>query len=259
MLGSAGKSVERRSAGHGILVKGGFIANQARSIQTFVNKLKRKIRLEEHLLLICDSYVLFVSIEKILSECGIPFHHVKSVENETLAPDSVSKVKLAIYACKNFGEIELEDITEAMRKLAGVPVLSISLSSEDTCELEAIRRGVRGSIKNESYFGKIPEAISAVVSGELWFSRTIIQRVVDLYRMNVNVDGTSGQALLTSRQMEVLRCLVNNLSNREIAEALNISQATVIRHVYNIYRRLGVHNRLEALTYALRQGLIVID
>jgi DNA-binding NarL/FixJ family response regulator len=79
------------------------------------------------------------------------------------------------------------------------------------------------------------------------------------------VDGRAGAAAaaaapawpagLTGREVEVLRLIAAGHSNRAIAEALFISPNTVLRHVSNIFAKIGVANRAEAAAYATRQGL----
>jgi DNA-binding NarL/FixJ family response regulator len=65
--------------------------------------------------------------------------------------------------------------------------------------------------------------------------------------------------LLTSRELEVLRLAARGLTNRAIGHALEISHRTVQGHLANIYGKLGVNSRTEAVTEALRRGWIVIE
>ena len=60
---------------------------------------------------------------------------------------------------------------------------------------------------------------------------------------------------LTDREVEVLRLVADGMTNREIGEALFISENTVIRHVSNIFSKTGSSNRAEATAYAVRQGV----
>jgi DNA-binding NarL/FixJ family response regulator len=75
--------------------------------------------------------------------------------------------------------------------------------------------------------------------------------------------GVSGAArastspiLLTRRELEVLRHIVEGLSNRDIAEALSLSVRTVERHISNIYNKTGIQGRAAITAYALRQEII---
>lgn len=64
---------------------------------------------------------------------------------------------------------------------------------------------------------------------------------------------------LSQREVEVLRLVALGKSNREIGEELVISEGTARRHVSNIYQKIGVNNRSEATSYALREGLVSSD
>jgi len=68
-------------------------------------------------------------------------------------------------------------------------------------------------------------------------------------------NGTNGAGDLTRRELEVLRLLTEGLNTRGAAERLSVSRATVRNHVQNIFAKLGVHSRLEAVAYATRQRL----
>ena len=221
-------------------------------------KLADLIREPGNLLLICDSFVMKAGLERIIESEGIPFLHLDYLEPALDLKTLAREALIAIYACQVLNKIEIEEIVSAMEMLPGVPILTVCMVSDKDRELEAIRSGVRGSIKDESEFRHIPNAIRAVIGGQLWFPRSIIQRMLDHYRLAVKVNGEGREMLLTQRQIEVLGYLAKGLSNREIAEALNISYATVVRHVYNIYRRMGVRNRMEALTFAARNNLVEI-
>ncbi len=64
---------------------------------------------------------------------------------------------------------------------------------------------------------------------------------------------------LTPREREVLLALADGLSDKEIAERLHIGIGTVRNHFMNIFNKLGVHSRLQALVFAVRQGLVEIS
>jgi DNA-binding NarL/FixJ family response regulator len=66
----------------------------------------------------------------------------------------------------------------------------------------------------------------------------------------------AGAGALTARELEVVRLLAKGRSNRAIAERLMISEATAVRHVANIYAKLGVHSRVEAARAAAERGLL---
>jgi len=74
-------------------------------------------------------------------------------------------------------------------------------------------------------------------------------------RLDGNGGARNGASDLTRRELEVLRLLTEGLNTRGAAERLSVSRATVRNHVQNIFAKLGVHSRLEAVAYATRQRL----
>jgi DNA-binding NarL/FixJ family response regulator len=71
--------------------------------------------------------------------------------------------------------------------------------------------------------------------------------------------GRMFQAVLTNREVEVLRLVARGMRNKEIAAELNISDETVQGHVKNILAKLAVHDRTEAVAVAIRRGIVHID
>ena len=67
------------------------------------------------------------------------------------------------------------------------------------------------------------------------------------------------EAWLTERELEVLRLAAKGMSNREIAQALTISVRTVQTHLTNVFNKMGVGSRTEAVVFALRKGLITLE
>jgi DNA-binding NarL/FixJ family response regulator len=98
------------------------------------------------------------------------------------------------------------------------------------------------------------KCICCVHKGEIWATSEQLRHVLEsLTRSSLpRLVNTTATNSLTPREQEVLRCLAEGLSNREIAERLGISQHTVKNYLFHIFDKLGVSSRLEALlhTYA---------
>ena len=62
--------------------------------------------------------------------------------------------------------------------------------------------------------------------------------------------------ILTPRETEVMRCVATGLSNQQIAEKLIVSEGTIKIHVHNIYRKIGINNRVDLTLYAQKRGLV---
>ncbi|MFM1969859.1 MAG: hypothetical protein RL152_1236, partial [Bacteroidota bacterium] len=89
-------------------------------------------------------------------------------------------------------------------------------------------------------------AIEELVNGGAPMSSKIARRVVTSFRQKENEKNDNHLECLSSREFEILELLVKGQLYKEIATQLNIAQETVRKHVYNIYKKLHVNNRVEA-------------
>ena len=138
--------------------------------------------------------------------------------------------------------------------LAAAPdakVLVVSAWGDDWSVSRAVEAGCHGYLLKEQGLDELVEGIRAVARGEATFAPAVLSRVLRLLR-----PGTVTAESLTSRETEVLRRLADGLTTEQIAADLYVSVNTVRNHVNNIIRKLNVHSRLEAVSYAIRNGLI---
>jgi DNA-binding NarL/FixJ family response regulator len=95
-------------------------------------------------------------------------------------------------------------------------------------------------------------AIRATARGESVLSPGVASRLIGQMR-------APAEEKLSSREVEVLQLVAEGASNREIANSLYISQATVKSHLIHIFDKLGVSDRTAAVTVALRRGILSLD
>jgi DNA-binding NarL/FixJ family response regulator len=138
-------------------------------------------------------------------------------------------------------------------ELPGVPVIMFSGYDNPTYVARAVALGAAGYLVKASTRQEIIAAIRRAASGESLWSREGLRRVsgtLAASRSAVELD-----APLTKRESEVLKQIALGLSNKEIAQALEISYETVKEHVQHILRKLGVADRTQAAVWAVRKGL----
>lgn len=135
-----------------------------------------------------------------------------------------------------------------------VPVILMPLSFDTTGVRSALRLGIRGVISPDATPDEVQSAIHAVHAGLAVTMPAVIAGLV------ADTEFTSDDfpEPLSDRENEVLELLAEGLSNRLIAQALNISEHTVKTHVSSIFARLGVSSRTEAVSQAIRRGLIML-
>jgi DNA-binding NarL/FixJ family response regulator len=154
---------------------------------------------------------------------------------------------------------------EAARQIRGdVPttkILMLTVSDEEDDLYEAIKAGANGYLLKEISVEEVAEAIRAVTQGQSLISPSMASKLLNEFNALVKRAEEKQQfpaPALTAREVEVLRLVAKGMSNREIAEELYISENTVKNHVRNILEKLHLHNRMEAVIYAVRERLLDI-
>jgi len=117
-----------------------------------------------------------------------------------------------------------------------------------------LRAGAKGifCVKNFS-FDLLCKSVHCVYQGQVWLSNDLVKYLIDTVSRPQSREVTDfhGRKLLTAREQQVLHLLADGLSNSQLAEELKLSEHTVKNHLFRIYEKLGVSNRMEAVLYAL--------
>jgi LuxR family transcriptional regulator, positive regulator of biofilm formation len=119
-------------------------------------------------------------------------------------------------------------------------------------EDRSVEKGIHGLFYQNESFKVFPKAISAILEGELWFSRKTMSRYLTNGQNGGGRVSTDMASCLTEREREILVRLAAGSLNQQIADELSISLHTVKTHIYNIYKKINVKNRLQASLWAAR-------
>jgi len=131
-------------------------------------------------------------------------------------------------------------------------ILALSAYHDDEYVFGLLSCGAAGYVLKEEALDTIVEAIRAAARGESWLSPKVAAKVMK------RAISEEEEVTLTERELEVLRLMAKGWSNKEIARELNITERTVKYHVGNIYSKLRVSSRTEAVMYALRRGWVKV-
>ena len=135
-----------------------------------------------------------------------------------------------------------------------MPILMLSYSDNPSYIARAVALGASGYLLKICTRDELIQAIkTAAAGGSLW-TRDELRRVTGALA-TPRVTGDI-EVALTKREMDVLREMVNGLTNKQIAETLRISYETVKEHVQHILRKIGVTDRTQAAVWALHKGLV---
>lgn len=135
------------------------------------------------------------------------------------------------------------------------PATNVLLLTGDTDErllVRAIEAGCSGFLTKDKAVRELVEAIRVVAGGESWVPPELITRL--LPRLNRTYRGLGSD--LTTRELEVLRLAAEGKTNAAIAASLHLSVNTVRNHMQNAISKLQAHSKLEAVSVAVREGII---
>ena len=145
-------------------------------------------------------------------------------------------------------DVELEQLCAIhgnTKKILNICVVTSSTSARDM-QL-SFQLGVRGYFSKISDLQEVKTALHKVLAGQVYMPSSV---------WGIS-EKTNGQILVTERQKQVLNLLALGKSNKQIAQQLGVSESTIKRHVYNMYKIMSVNNRVEAIDYARQRGLIL--
>jgi LuxR family transcriptional regulator of csgAB operon len=142
---------------------------------------------------------------------------------------------------------EVESCRRDVRNLGVVAVFNVIRGLK--IEKELVMRGIRGIFYANDRPDHLKRGVRALLEGEMWISREVMSKFIpeaeEAQRLSVSELST-----LSNREIEILGLIAKGSLNTEIAQELYISRHTVKSHLYNIYKKIKVTNRLEAALWA---------
>jgi DNA-binding NarL/FixJ family response regulator len=152
----------------------------------------------------------------------------------------------------------LEAVRIIKREMPHVCIIMLTVSDDDRDLFAAIKNGAEGYLLKNLEPYQLFEMLEGVRRGEAPISGTLAAKILQEFRQPAQNAAQDPEAReeLTPREIEVLKQVVEGATNKEIAEALVITENTVKIHLRNILERLHLQNRLQAAVYAVREGLV---
>jgi DNA-binding NarL/FixJ family response regulator/class 3 adenylate cyclase len=212
-------------------------------------------------LLIADDHALFREGLRAL------FSALPDIEVVGEAADGATAIT-QVDACKP--DVVLMDINmpgvngiEATRRILSdhpqLGVIMVTMLEDDASVFAAMRAGARGYVLKGAHHDEILQAIRAVAAGQAVFGPAIAVRMMNFFQGLNSAPQTGGPVTafpeLTEREREVLKLMAQGVSNKAIAEKLVISMKTVSNHITNIFSKLQVADRAQAILRARDAGM----
>jgi DNA-binding NarL/FixJ family response regulator len=146
------------------------------------------------------------------------------------------------------------DGVETIRRISecapSVKVVALTASTDEARMMGALRAGAAGYVRKDAEPEVLLAAVRAVARGKTYIDPSVSRQILRATAPNED---------LTPREIEVLRQLALGRSNKEIADALFIGDETVKTHVGNVFAKLQVENRAQAIVQALKRGLVSLE
>lgn len=211
--------------------------------------------------LIADDHALFrQGLRLVLAEFD---EDVEAVEAASFT-DALARVEdsgpfdLALIDLTMPGMPSFEGIAALTARLPGVPVVVLSASERPDDVAGAIEAGARGYVVKSSRPRVLYHVLPLVLAGEIYVPPVVLggERDIVAERRTGDRDAAGMVDRLTPRERDVLGHLAAGLSNKEIAQALDIDEGTVKAHLKALLRKLDVANRTQAAILAVRNGWV---
>lgn len=126
--------------------------------------------------------------------------------------------------------------------------------SNSTAVVQAFRCGAHGIFSRTESSKNLAKCIRSVHQGQVWANSAELRYVIEALRESepMRLVDSGGEAILSKREQDVVRCVAEGLSNREIASCLGLTEHTVKNYLFRIFDKLGVSSRVEVVLYVFR-------
>lgn len=156
----------------------------------------------------------------------------------------------------------LEALRAIMSKSPRVKIIMLTGTITTQQIIEALQIGARGIVLKDAVAGDLGKSLRAVLSGDYWIGgERVVNLVTALNELMKKAAAVPERKTygLTPRELEVVTCIVEGCSNKDVAKQFTISEETVKRHLSNIFDKTGVSTRLELALFAIAHKLVALD
>ncbi|MBV8086419.1 MAG: response regulator transcription factor [Chloroflexi bacterium] len=216
----------------------------------------------KHTVLIADDHAVYrMGLRDLLEP---EFKVISEATEGSEAVDKAVKVKpdVVVMDINMPGMDGIEAAKQIKEKSPETGVVVITAYDDDRRIFEAIQAGVAGYILKDDDPHTMVEAINHAAEGKAYLPPMIVKRVLEgvAGALGGRGEGSAEKTItpLSSRELTVLRLMAEGKRNREIAKDLCISERTVGNHITNIYNKLGIYDRSQAVVYAIKKGIVRI-
>ena len=204
----------------------------------------------------CHPLVL-PEFERLISDAGLRLAARRLEANRIPDFESLSVPRASVYVVEAHPQLPVTEavVTGIHARQATARILVLGERFADHLAFGLLRLGIKGLLTYEEAARSLTTALQTVADGGLWVGRALLSRFVDsaLCTVPLRVYATGFEGL-TRRERQVLEAVLDNLSNKEIARRLHMSERTAKFHVSNLLVKHGVRRRADLLFCALKSS-----
>jgi two-component system, NarL family, response regulator DevR len=208
------------------------------------------------LVLVDDHQVVRLGLQALLgSEADFDVIGQAATADEALVLIERLQPQIVLLDVRLPGRSGLDACREIKCRWPAIHVIMLTSYADDQLVIEAINSGAEGYVLKKVEGDDLIKAIHTVAGGEAIMDPAVTQSLLKRVRQSEREMTDLAFHDLSSRECEVLQLVAEGKSNAEIAYQLNLSEKTIGNHISTILAKLGVTNRIEAATYAVRHHL----
>lgn len=187
-----------------------------------------------------NSLLLGYLQQNLALDCSIK-DHFSAMDKPAVTKD--------VLICIDASGLKIERCHQILEMVSGHKVFFINLENESEYEQMLNWPFVCGFFYKGASHNHISKGIASILQGELWFSRKLLSRFMANNR-KTPVRSSKNVLTLTKREKQILNLCANGSKNADIADALSVSTHTVKTHMYNLFKKIDVKNRIQAINWA---------
>lgn len=193
---------------------------------------------------------------KLILETNDSFQVMGEANNGKVALDMIDKSKPDIILLDlNMPEMSGLDTLKTMSELRmTIPVIILTTYNEDDLMVKGIELGAKGFLLKDTSRENLFRTLESAIRGETLLQPDVMAKILK-YKQEKSNSHTQQSASLTDKELFILHAVAKGFKSREIAFDMGIAERTVKAHLTNIYNKLGVNSRAEAVAIAIDQGL----
>ncbi|EJV88847.1 response regulator transcription factor [Bacillus sp. FSL R9-9530] len=211
----------------------------------------------KHNVLIVDDHFVVREGLKLIIETSDSFQIIGEAANGEEALSFIEKKEPDVILMDlNMPKMSgLETIEALNKKQNHTPIIILTTYNEDELMLKGIELGAKGYLLKDTDRENLFRTLEAAIRGEILLQPNIMEKIVKYKRKEVHADKVA-ENNLTVKELFVLKAIARGYKNKEIAFDMGIAERTVKAYLTNIYNKLGVNSRSEAVAVSIERKLI---